>query len=124
MEENKTLPSYDDIENNVPFWKNYAMKTKETAEYVEKTIKEIEKRNIATRRIEKLFNQHVKPNYPMKKFSKEKIQIRAEDSYEYSFDNVLIGYLGRETYKIDDFDYFVDYFVNVDGKSICNVYME
>lgn len=117
--ENICVPSIDEIKSNLKFWKDHCNKLNHAIKLIENDIEEIEKRTIAVERIQSLFNEYVLTNNPSKKFNEKEVKILEERLYEYHFDGVSIRYYGRHTWKLDDYDYFVDYSVYIDGKTIC-----
>jgi hypothetical protein len=80
-------------------------------------------KDVYTITMEDLFDRYVKPKYPSKRFNEAEITGRGSHKessmgINYTYDGVKIFYYGRLTHCIDDYDWFVDRSIYVDGVMI------
>jgi len=77
--------------------------------------------------MQNMFQKYVAPKYPSKLFNEMSIigNSGTDDTrITYSFNGVRMSYFGRRTYCLDDYDWFVDKSVDVDGVNILYIEKE
>lgn len=118
------LPSQEELLLHFDQWEKYNQRLFQELNLAKQKLAKTKIAETARNRIKYLFDQHVHPKYPLKRFNPDHITINTEDSYDYHYDGVSISYLGRETWKLGDLDYFVDRYITVDGHTILSEYMQ
>ena len=110
-----TLPSHEEVADNLEHWKQFHSKLGDLVSKIETTR---ESQSVAEMR--EMFDQYVAPKYPRKQFNSFYVFSSGEDSktITYNHDGVSMHYLGRMTWCIDDYDYFIDRKIIVNGVTI------
>ena len=118
------LPDADTVSADIMGWSEYNRKLAKLIRAAEE--KQEIQQNITDgiKTIEHLFRSHVPKQFPQKEFKPTAVQIVGKNNYVYNSGGVYIKYFGRTTWVLDDYDYFVDREVQVDGKTILSEYKQ
>lgn len=92
---------------------------------LEKDLDQKEQRASYIQVMKEMFEKYVLSKYPSKIFNESAVTGTGSSKersirVQYSYDGVNMFYLGRETYCIDDYDWFVDRSVLVNGITLLN----
>jgi hypothetical protein len=118
------LPSEERVTLNLKQWKLNLASLSEVVAKVEQATEQRNRKDENIRTMNDMFERYVLPKYPSKKFDGNFVKALkgygSEKTITYQYDGVELYYFGRQTYCIDDYDYFVDKTVTVDGVCILN----
>lgn len=114
-------PTVDTITQNFDEWKAYHQHLGSIIDQADKLLHLERMTRHGQETIRELYERYVKPRYPAKIFDPSKVDSASDNRYAYDHDNVFISYFGRNTWVLDDLDYFVDKSVIVDGQCLLNV---
>ena len=113
------LPTNEQVYQNFEQWEKFFKELESKISHVRQHKLKMDHIAVGKNTIRSLFNQYVKPNYPDKFFNADSVCVaEGRDSYTYDYDGVDIYYLGRMTWCIDDYDYFQDRRISVNGAPI------
>lgn len=117
---NPILPTIEHILENFDTWKKYTADLNTVMKSAIEQNKIMQNNKSALYTIKDLFDRYVSTRFPDKIFDPDKIQVHGSNHYKYLFDFVSISYHGRHTWVIDDYDYFTDTIITVNGICIAN----
>lgn len=110
------LPDVETVADNIIQWKQYH----DDLKIIISKADTFNENKLSVNRMKYMFDKYV----VNKTFNPDQIKINGENRYSYSFDNVIMNYFGRMTFIVDDYDYFVDFKVTVDGNVIVDCICE
>ncbi len=116
-----TFPSESIIVENLAAWEEFHDQLGATIKNIRENQDYQKIQEKGKQEIQSMFFKFVAHKYPQKMFDVSRVRINGNNSYHYDYQGVQIKYLGRMTWCLDDYDFFVDRYVSVDGAEILNL---